>query len=158
MYSHAVVTALQGMASDYDYCIIDTPGAAGTRATAALMMSGWALVPVQLDMNSLAALPNTIELIRLVKNTVNKSLVLIGLLLSAVTSPVNGLPSTLDETGFYDSLVEKYPNPLFPVIGRRTAIARSHTELCFISDIKQPGRKASNEVLLFLAKFLNKIN
>lgn len=74
--------ALEAVANDYDYCLIDTPPALGILTVNALTAAEAAIVPTQADMYSVHGIRQLAGTVEAVKTYTNPALYLMGLLVT----------------------------------------------------------------------------
>lgn len=74
--------ALQGVAANYDFCVIDTPTTLGVLTTNALTAAGGVIIPTQAEIFSLQGLVLLRETVAAVKKRANPALRVYGILLT----------------------------------------------------------------------------
>ena len=81
--------ALERVAANYDYCIIDTPPALSVLTINALTASNGVIVPTQADIYSLQGLLQLQSTIEAVKKYCNKDLTILGILITRFNERTN---------------------------------------------------------------------
>lgn len=81
--------ALEEIADNYDYCIIDTPPALGLLTINALTASNWAVIPAQTDVFALSGIEGLAKTIQTVKQYSNPNLQIAGILLTRYNGRTN---------------------------------------------------------------------
>ena len=105
---------------EFDYILIDCPPGHGKLHRNAMAAASGVIVPVQLEMMSVGGISNIIEEYQLVKRTINKELVLRGLLEVMVDQRL------LISQTFTSELKEKYGDVIFKsVIHRSTDVSKA---------------------------------
>ena len=81
--------ALEEVADQYDYCIIDTPPALGLLTINALTASDWVVIPAQTDIFALSGIESLGKTIRTVQQYSNPNLKIAGVLLTRYNGRTN---------------------------------------------------------------------
>ena len=102
--------ALEKIAKNYDFCIIDTPPALGILTINALTASDSVIIPAQADIYSLQGIENLEETIKAVKKYCNPNLKIEGILLTRY-NPRTILSREVSEMA--EKLAEKLETKLF---------------------------------------------
>lgn len=79
---HRLKTALNSIAGQFDYCVIDTPPALGIIATNALTASNRAIITAQADIFSLQGIGALLPIIQVIRQRTNAGLKIEGILLT----------------------------------------------------------------------------
>ncbi len=89
--------AIDGLKCDFDYIIIDCPPSLGLLTVNALTASNSTLVPIQCEYYALEGLSQLINVIELIKNSLNTQLEIEGILLTMADTRTNLAKQVIDE-------------------------------------------------------------
>ena len=81
--------ALEGIKSDYDFCIIDTPPTLGVMNENALTCSDMVIIPIQADVYALQGINQLYGFIEDIRENTNPDLEIAGILITRVDSRTN---------------------------------------------------------------------
>ena len=145
--------ALEKIAKNYDFCIIDTPPALGILTINALTASDSVIIPAQADIYSLQGIENLEETIKAVKKYCNPNLKIEGILLTRY-NPRTILSREVSEMA--EKLAEKLETKLFKA-KIRDAVAVKEAQISQESLFKYaPKSNVTNDYEGFINEFLGK--
>lgn len=145
--------ALEKIAKNYDFCIIDTPPALGILTINALTASDSVIIPAQADIYSLQGIENLEETIKAVKKYCNPNLKIEGILLTRY-NPRTILSREVSEMA--EKLAEKLETKLFKT-KIRDAIAVKEAQISQESLFKYaPKSNVAKDYEGFVNEFLGK--
>lgn len=93
--------AIAGIREDYEYIIIDCPPSLGLLTVNALTASNSTLIPIQCEYYALEGLSQLINVIELIKNSLNTHLEIEGILLTMADTRTNLARQVIDEVKEY---------------------------------------------------------
>lgn len=128
----------------YDYIIIDTPPALGSLTINALSASDSVIIPIQCEFYALEGLAQILNTIKLVKETINKKLVIKGFLPTMYSSQNNLSKETfMDLKKHFDNRLFKSEDE-FIIIPRNVKLGESPSfgKPVILYDIKSSGSLA----------------
>ncbi len=145
--------ALEKIAKNYDFCIIDTPPALGILTINALTASDSVIIPAQADIYSLQGIENLEETIKAVKKYCNPNLKIEGILLTRY-NPRTILSREVSEMA--EKLAEKLETKLFKA-KIRDAVAVKEAQISQESLFKYaPKSNVTKDYEGFINEFLGK--
>ena len=145
--------ALEKIAKNYDFCIIDTPPALGIFTINALTASDSVIIPAQADIYSLQGIENLEETIKAVKKYCNPNLKIEGILLTRY-NPRTILSREVSEMA--EKLAEKLETKLFKA-KIRDAVAVKEAQISQESLFKYaPKSNVTKDYEGFINEFLGK--
>ena len=145
--------ALEKIAKNYDFCIIDTPPALGILTINALTASDSVIIPAQADIYSLQGIENLEETIKAVKKYCNPNLKIEGILLTRY-NPRTILSREVSEMA--EKLAEKLETKLFKA-KIRDAVAVKEAQISQESLFKYaPKSNVTKDYVVFINEFLGK--
>ena len=145
--------ALEKIAKNYDFCIIDTPPALGILTINALTASDSVIIPAQADIYSLQGIENLEETIKAVKKYCNPNLKIEGILLTRY-NPRTILSREVSEMA--EKLAKKLETKLFKA-KIRDAIAVKEAQISQESLFKYaPKSNVTKDYEGFINEFLGK--
>lgn len=145
--------ALEKIAKNYDFCIIDTPPALGILTINALTASDSVIIPAQADIYSLQGIENLEETIKAVKKYCNPNLKIEGILLTRY-NPRTILSREVSEMA--EKLAEKLETKLFKS-KIRDAVAVKEAQISQESLFKYaPKSNVTKDYEGFINEFLGK--
>lgn len=146
-------TALQELASRYDYCLIDTPPTLGLRMTAALVVADFVVAPIELEEYSIDGIVQMLKTIYGVKQKANPKLDFIGMLPNRFNS------RSTEQKQTFSSLSGEYSHLLVPTpIGFRTAIPKALNQSIPVWALNTTaGRDAAKEVGRAMEHIMNRV-
>lgn len=101
-------TALEGLGDQYDYIIMDCPPSLGLLTINALTAADGVIVPIQCEYYALEGLSQLLDTLNLVKKHLNRSLEIVGVLLTMYDSRTNLAQQVIDEVrGYFGDKVFK---------------------------------------------------
>ncbi len=131
--------ALQPVAGQYDFILIDCPPSLGLLTVNGLTAAHSVLIPIQAEYYALEGLGQLINTIELVKEGLNPQLEIEGILLTMYDARLNLANQVADE------LKQHFPNKVYKtVINRsvRLAEAPSHGMPIILYDVNSPGAQS----------------
>ena len=144
--------ALEKIAKNYDFCIIDTPPALGILTINALTASDSVIIPAQADIYSLQGIENLEETIKAVKKYCNPNLKIEGILLTRYNPRI--LSREVSEMA--EKLAEKLETKLFKA-KIRDAVAVKEAQISQESLFKYaPKSNVTKDYEGFINEFLGK--
>ncbi len=108
------LAAIRAVADDYDYIMIDCPPSLGFLTISALSLADGVLIPMQCEFFALEGLSQLLPNIRRIRQSINPSLQVVGILPTMYNGRLTLTKQVIDEIKRY------YPNKLF-----KTPISRS---------------------------------
>lgn len=145
--------ALEKIAKNYDFCIIDTPPALGILTINALTASDSVIIPAQADIYSLQGIENLEETIKAVKKYCNPNLKIEGILLTRY-NPRTILSREVSEMA--EKLAEKLETKLFKA-KIRDAVAVKEAQISQESLFKYAAKSnVAKDYEGFINEFLGK--
>lgn len=145
--------ALEKIAQNYDFCIIDTPPALGILTINALTASNSVIIPAQADIYSLQGIENLEETIKAVKKYCNPALEIEGILLTRY-NPRTILSREVSEMA--EKLAKKLETKLFKS-KIRDAVAVKEAQISQESLFKYaPKSNVTKDYENFINEFLGK--
>ena len=138
---YAIKTLIEKIGGDYDFIVIDCPPNAGMITTSALIASGFAVVPSEAEYFSLDGVNEIAKTINSVKNRLNPSLAVLGVLLIKY-QPRRILTRSIEKT--MAQLANKYLGcSLFDAkIGYSVAVPESQAQKQSIFEYDSKGKIA----------------
>ena len=145
--------ALEKIAKNYDFCIIDTPPALGILTINALTASDSVIIPAQADIYSLQGIENLEETIKAVKKYCNPNLKIEGILLTRYNPRTI---SSREVSEMAEKLAEKLETKLFKA-KIRDAVAVKEAQISQESLFKYaPKSNVTKDYEGFINEFLGK--
>lgn len=138
----------------YDLVLLDTPGNLGSRVTAALTSANVVFCPTELNVYSSQALGQLNKLVQQVKRRLNPTLHFAGLLANKVNGVLDDLPTKTDEKEIYLNLIERSPDKILGLVGKRACISRAISNGDMVSTKDDLGKKSYEEIKQFSEKLL----
>jgi chromosome partitioning protein len=131
--------ALAGVASEYDYVLIDCPPSLGLLTINALTAASEVIIPVQAEFYALEGLSQLTNIVRRVKDVLNPDLMILGVLITMFDARQKLATEVLDEVNRF------FPDRVFETqIPRnvRLSEAPSYGKPAVLFDVKSRGAQA----------------
>jgi chromosome partitioning protein len=137
----ALSTALEEVASDYDYVLIDTPPTLGMFSLNGLVAADWVLIPVEAEIYALDGMDDLQGHIREVQTMLKKNVRVLG----AVITKYQG--TTKVHTTLYKQLQEYWGEMLFKTIIRKNVDVAAAALMSIPVVIESPKAMASEDYI-----------
>lgn len=143
--------ALDSLASDYDYCIIDTPPTLGILTVNALTASGSVIIPLTADVYAIQGLSQLSLLIERVKKYSNHSLGIAGLLITRHDARTNISKALMDQIAL---AAESLGTKVFDVHIRNSVAVRESQVMRVDIFSEAPKANATKDYAAFINELL----
>src|SRR5213594_1401127 len=140
---HRLRDALGAVAAAYDYIIIDCPPSLGLLTINALVAADRVLVPLQCEFYALEGLAHLVKTIKLIRERLNSSLGILGIVLTMFDGRTSLALQIRDEVHRY------FPGDLFETVvprNIRLSEAPSHGRPVMLHDVRSSGAIAHLEL------------
>lgn len=147
----AMKRVLPAVDKRFDYCVIDTPPAAGLRVISALMAAQYALSPIELDSYSIDGIKQLLQTIVGVERQFNPGLAFVGMLANRFN------PNSSAQRAALDELLSKYAHYMVPAkIGNRSSVPEALREGVPVWRLKKTAAREAGAEMLDAFKIIGK--
>src|SRR5881296_411689 len=140
---HQLRAALEPVATSYDYVVIDCPPSLGLLTINALVAADRVLVPLQCEFYALEGLAHLVKTIKLIRERLNSSLGILGIVLTMFDGRTSLALQIRDEVHRY------FPGDIFETVvprNIRLSEAPSHGRPVMLHDVRSSGAIAHLEL------------
>ena len=138
--------ALEEVADDYDFIIIDSPPALGSITINAFVASHSVIIPIQCEFYALEGVAMVLNTIKIIKKSINPKLKIRGFLPTMFSIQNNLSRDTVEDLkqNFKEQLFRVEDEDDFIIVPRNVKLAESPSfgKPIILYDIKSPGSKA----------------
>ena len=147
--------ALEAVADDYDYAILDTPPALGTLTVNALTAASWVVIPAQADAYSLDGVTDLAATIEAIREYTNPNLNIAGILLTRY-NPRTSISKIIHEDA--EAMAEELDTKVFKAWIREATVIKEAQAVKQPIFEYAPSAKVTYDYRFFIDELMEDVN